>query len=107
MRAELETDDNADRLGEVALVDNSSQVEAAGLVFFNTLFDENAVSHIAYGAGFGWTVEDLPEDAPERELLNHSKVHTDFMVGGREVEIDGVAADGSAVPLLHGGEWQI
>jgi aminopeptidase len=105
--AELETDGDANRLGEVALVDNSSQVEAAGLVFFNTLFDENAVSHIAYGAGFGWTVEDLPEDAPERELLNQSKVHTDFMVGGREVEIDGVAADGNVVPLLHGGEWQI
>jgi len=107
VRAQLETDENANRLGEVALVDNSSQVEAAGLVFFNTLFDENAVSHIAYGAGFGWTVEDLPDDSPDRELLNQSKVHTDFMVGGREVEIDGVAADGSVVPLLHGGEWQI
>ena len=107
VRAQLETDDDAKRLGEVALVDNSSQVEAAGLVFFNTLFDENAVSHIAYGAGFGWTIEDLPEDSPHRELLNQSKVHTDFMVGGREVEIDGVAADGSVVPLLHGGEWQI
>ncbi len=107
VRAELDTDENATRLGEIALVDNSSQVEAAGLVFFNTLFDENAVSHIAYGAGFAWTVEDLPEDAPERELLNQSKVHTDFMVGGREVEIDGVAADRSVVPLLYGGEWQI
>jgi aminopeptidase len=107
VRAQLETDENANRLGEVALVDNSSQVEAAGLVFFNTLFDENAVSHIAYGAGFGWTIEDLPEGSPERELLNQSSVHTDFMVGGHEVEIDGVAADGSAVPLLHGGEWQI
>src|SRR5687767_9350499 len=107
VRAHLETDPNAKRLGEVALVDNSSQVEAAGLVFFNTLFDENAVSHIAYGAGFGWTIEDLPKDSPGRELLNQSKVHTDFMVGGREVEIDGLAADGTAVPLLHGGEWQL
>jgi aminopeptidase len=107
VRAQLDTDQNAKRLGEVALVDNSSQVEAAGLVFFNTLFDENAVSHIAYGAGFGWTVEDLPEGSPERELLNQSKVHTDFMVGGREVEIDGVASDGTIVPLLHGGEWQL
>jgi aminopeptidase len=107
VRAQLETDENAKRLGEVALVDNSSQVEAAGLVFFNTLFDENAVSHIAYGAGFGWTVEDLPEDSPDRGLLNQSQVHTDFMVGGREIEIDGVDADGTAVPLLQGGEWQI
>jgi aminopeptidase len=107
VRAQLETDENAKRLGEIALVDSSSQVEAAGLVFFNTLFDENAVSHIAYGAGFEWTVEDFPEGAPERELLNQSTVHTDFMVGGREVEIDGVARDGSAVPLLYGGEWQL
>jgi aminopeptidase len=107
VRAQLATDPNAKRLGEIALVDNSSQVEAAGLVFFNTLFDENAVSHIAYGAGFGWTIEDLPEDAPERDLLNKSTVHTDFMVGGREVEIDGVDGDGNAVPLLHGGEWRL
>ena len=107
VRAQLDTDPNANRLGEVALVDNSSQVEAAGLVFFNTLFDENAVSHIAYGAGFGWTIEDLPEGSAERDLLNQSTVHTDFMVGGREVEIDGVSPDGSAVPLLYGGEWQL
>jgi aminopeptidase len=107
VRAEIATDENAKRLGEVALVDRSSRVEAAGLVFFNTLFDENAVSHIAYGAGLAWAVEDLAEDAPERELVNDARVHTDFMVGGAQVEIDGVGADGTVVPLLYGGEWQI
>ena len=107
VRAEIATDENAKHLGEVALVDRSSRVEAAGLVFFNTLFDENAVSHIAYGAGFAGAVEHLPDGAPERGLINDAKVHTDFMVGGAEVEIDGVAADGTAIPLLYGGEWQI
>lgn len=107
VRSELETDENAKRLGEVALVDTSSQVAATGLVFFNTLFDENAASHIAWGSGFGWSVEQLDESAPERELVNTSKVHTDFMVGGPEVEIDGVDADGAVVPLLYGAEWQI
>lgn len=107
VRVELETDDGSRRLGEVALVDNSSRVADAGLVFFNTLFDENAVSHIAYGAGFVWAVDHLAEDAAERDLVNESGVHTDFMVGGPEVEIDGVTADGEAVPLLYGGEWQL
>ncbi len=107
VKAELASDPAAKHLGEIALVDTSSRVEKAGLVFFNTLFDENAVSHIAYGAGFTWTVDHMPEDAPERTLVNESRVHTDFMIGGSEVEIDGVDADGDAVPLLYGGEWQL
>ncbi|CAN5564885.1 aminopeptidase [soil metagenome] len=107
VRAEVASDENAKYLGEVALVDRSSRVEASNLVFFNTLFDENAVSHIAYGGGFAWAIDHMDEDAPERKLLNDSRVHTDFMVGGTEVKIDGVDADGTVVPLLHGGEWQI
>jgi aminopeptidase len=107
VRIEIEIDDNAPHLGELALVDTSSRVADTGIVFQNTLFDENAASHIAWGAGFTWAVDHLGADAPQAELINVSRVHTDFMVGGPEVEIDAVEAGGAVVPLLYGGEWQI
>jgi aminopeptidase len=107
VRTELALDDGARRLGEVALVDTSSRVAETRIVFQNTLFDENAASHIAWGAGLGWVIDHLPEGAPAAALLNESRVHTDFMVGGPEVEIDAVERDGTVVPLLYGGEWRI
>src|ERR671932_2137162 len=89
LRAELDIDDGARRLGELALVDASSRVGETDLVFRNTLFDENAASHIAWGQGLSWVLDDdVP--AAEREALglNASETHIDFMVGSPEVEID-------------------
>ena len=96
-----------DFLGEQALVDSSSREADTEIVYQNTLFDENAASHIASGAGFTWTVDHLDDGVPTRALVNESRVHTDFMVGGPDVEIDAVEPGGTVVPLLHGGEWQI
>jgi aminopeptidase len=110
MRTHVATDDGAARLGEVALVDGSSAVGRTGLVFYDTLFDENAASHLALGAGFPHTVAWSAALAPEERAargVNHSSIHTDFMVGSNELEIDGVTAAGEQVPLLHGGEWQL
>jgi aminopeptidase len=107
LRAELEIDDGARRLGELALVDASSRVGETDLVFRNTLFDENAASHIAFGAGLSWTVENLPADQRDGDALNESQTHVDFMVGSPDVDVDGVEAGGTAVPLLRDGVWQL
>ncbi len=106
VRAQLESDENAVRLGEVALVDGESRVGKTGLTFFDTLFDENATCHIAYGMavpeGHAGDDADGSDDG-----INVSTVHTDFMVGGAEVEVDGVTADGHVVPLLREDVWQL
>ena len=107
VETEIAIDDTARYLGELALVDTSSRVADTQIVFQNTLFDENAASHIAYGAGFSWAIDHLPEDSGAAAAINESKVHTDFMVGGPDVEIDAVEPGGNVVPLLYGGEWQI
>jgi aminopeptidase len=98
VRTQIATDEGAARLGEVALVDSSSRVGQLGVVFFNVLFDENATCHIAYGSGF-------PEVLEDGEGANESSIHSDFMIGGPEVEVDGVEVGGAVVPIIRGGEW--
>lgn len=110
IRAQMETDENGAYLGEVALVDKASAVGATGVTFKNTLFDENATAHIAFGAGFTFAVEGADGLSPEEQIgagINNSKVHTDFMIGGPEVSIDGVTRDGTTVPVIRDDAWQL
>jgi len=97
----IRRDPGADRLGEVALVDGSGRVGAAGLVFHDTLLDENAASHIALGSGF----TDLAADEAGAARVNSSGVHEDFMIGGPEVDVTGTTRDGREVAVLVGGRW--
>jgi aminopeptidase len=108
MRTHAATDDGAARLGEVALVDGHSRVGKTGLVFYDTLFDENASSHIALGASIVQAVPGAGEQSAEERHargVNHSSIHTDFMIGSNELEIDGVTAGGDAVPIMRNGDW--
>jgi aminopeptidase len=108
VRTHIESDDGAARLGEVALVDGQSRVGRTGLVFYDTLFDENASSHIAFGASILHAVPwgaGLTPDERQAHGVNQSSVHTDFMIGSNELEIDGLDADGSATPILRHGDW--
>ncbi|MEO8323726.1 MAG: aminopeptidase [Actinomycetota bacterium] len=109
VEADISTDAGARRLGEVALVDGTSEVGKTGVVFGNTLFDENATCHIAWGAGFSNAVEGLPESPEERDRVgfNSSTTHTDTMIGGPEVAVHGVEQGGTEVPVIIDNEWQL
>ncbi len=110
VRQQLATDEQAGYLGEIALVDGSSAVKRTGLVFCDTLFDENAACHIAYGDAIREAV-DVPEGTAREDLLglglNVSGIHTDFMIGGAEVEVDGLDASGAATPVIRDDVWQL
>ena len=108
VRAEIATDEGSDRLGEVSLVDGGSRVRAAGVVFHDTLYDENAGCHVAWGNGFAFSVPGGLELAPEDLLargVNRSAVHTDVVVGGPGVSVEGIRADGTTVPVITDDVW--
>jgi aminopeptidase len=104
----LDTDEGARRLGEVALVPHSSPISKSGLLFFNTLFDENAACHIALGQCYAKTFVDGTKLTPEQIIAqggNKSFIHIDWMIGSNEIDIDGVHTDGRRVPVFRKGEW--
>jgi aminopeptidase len=103
LRAVATRDDGASRLGEIALVDGEGRIGPLGRVFYDTLIDENAASHIALGGAYEHPVD----DPAERARVNQSAVHVDFMVGSPELDVDGITADGQTVPVLRNGAWQI
>ncbi|MCA9913903.1 MAG: aminopeptidase [Anaerolineae bacterium] len=108
LRKMLETDEGASRLGEVALVPNSSPISQMNVLFYTTLFDENASCHLALGAAYHNTMKNGPfmsEEDYEAAGGNSSLVHTDFMMGSGEMNIDGIKADGSQEPVMRNGEW--
>jgi aminopeptidase len=94
-------DDGASRLGELALVDREGRIGPLGTVFYDTLLDENAASHIALGSGFGFAVEEA-----DAARINTSATHIDFMIGSGELDVTGLTHDGDEVPVLRGGAWQ-
>jgi aminopeptidase len=108
VRGQVARDEGAAQLGEVALVSGDSGVYQSGLMFNDTLFDENATCHLAYGGSYPAGVEGAAELTPDQRYeagLNVSSVHTDFMIGGPEVEVDGLDASGKATPLLRDNAW--
>jgi len=102
LRERAAHDEDASRLGELALVDREGRIGTLGTTFYNTLLDENAASHIALGNAYEIAVG--PED---RAKINKSTIHVDFMIGGDDVRVTGITRDGEEVPVLRGGTWQI
>ena len=105
----IETDDGARRLGEVALVPASSPIARSGLLFYSTLYDENASSHIALGQAYSKCFVNGGVDLSEEDLVargaNRSLIHIDWMIGSAQVDVDSIAPDGTATPVMRGGEW--
>jgi aminopeptidase len=108
LRKMLETDEGASQLGEVALVPHSSPIAASGLLFSNTLFDENAASHIALGQAYSTCIrggDTMNAAALAEKGANDSLIHVDWMIGSGEIDLDGITADGATEPLMRKGEW--
>ena len=102
----LHSIDGADRLGEVALVDSSSRIGQAGRIYYNTLLDENAAAHIAFGSGFSFTRR-KKEGERGRRGVNRARAHLDVMIGTAELEATGIGTRGRRVPLIRDGTWQV
>ncbi|MFI5199643.1 MAG: aminopeptidase [Candidatus Limnocylindrales bacterium] len=108
VQALLEADERARYLGEVALVDGESRVRRAGVVFHDTLYDENVACHIAFGTGFVEVLDGFDELAPAERIaggLNVARSHTDITIGGPAVAVDGIASDGRVIPIIHDDVW--
>jgi aminopeptidase len=108
LRQLIETDAGARRLGEIALVPHSSPISQSGLLFYNTLFDENAASHVALGSAYKFTLsggDQMNDEDFERAGGNRSIVHVDFMIGSGDLDVDGVLQNGTTEPVMRGGEW--
>jgi aminopeptidase len=108
LRRLVKMDGGAARLGELALVPHNSPVAQSGVLFYNTLFDENAASHVALGAAYKFTMrggETMGDDEFEQAGGNRSATHVDFMIGSPELDVDGVRADGGAEPVMRRGDW--
>ena len=104
----IDTDEGAKHLGEVALVPHASPISQSGLLFYNTLFDENASNHFALGSAYSFCIEGGKTMAREELVkhgLNQSITHVDFMVGSEEMDIDGIHDDGSSEPVFSRGNW--
>jgi aminopeptidase len=104
----ISTDDGARRLGEVALVPHSSPIAQSGVLFWNTLFDENAASHIALGQAYSTCLidgEKMDAEQLAARGANASLIHVDWMIGSGEMDVDGIDKDGKAEPLMRSGEW--
>jgi aminopeptidase len=102
LRAMCARDPGAARLGEVALVDREGRVGPLDTIFYDTLLDENAASHVALGRAYGFAVDD-----GDRGRANLSDIHVDFMIGAEAVDVDGMTAGGEEVPILRGGSWTL
>lgn len=106
----LDTDEGSRRLGEVALVPHDSPISQTGLLFKNTLFDENAACHFALGQAYGENLkggDDMTKEEKKQAGVNQSLIHVDFMIGGPDLSVTGVREDGSQVPVLRNGNWVI
>jgi len=104
----MDTDEGGRRLGEVALVPNSSPISKSGILFYNTLFDENAACHIALGQCYSKCFVKFGNMTPEEITAaggNTSAIHIDWMIGSGEIDIDGVGQDGTLTPVMRRGEW--
>lgn len=108
LRQILETDENAVRLGECALISKNTPIRQSGILFYNTLYDENASCHLALGTGFPECIEngfDMSTDELLAHGVNHSATHVDFMIGSDDLSVVGVKADGTEVPVFVNGQW--
>src|SRR5204862_6200413 len=108
LRRLVKMDGCAAQLGEIALVPHNSPVAQTGVLFYNTLFDENAASHVALGAAYKFTLrggEAMSEEAFEQAGGNRSATHVDFMIGSSDLDVDGVLSGGAVEPVMRKGEW--
>jgi aminopeptidase len=106
----LDTDEGSRRLGEVALVPYSSPISQSGLLFYNTLFDENAASHIALGQSYSTCIRGgnaMSAYELASRGANSSLIHIDWMIGSNEIDVDGITHDGQSEPLMREGEWVV